>query len=160
MYFNCCDDAEGEYKKWINHYKIQKKNNQKNKNKRQNETKLLRHRNWKVKNIMLLLLIKTKKLLFVSLFLFTFTRGVMNSWDQIREARPYHERDSSSKSDFNTQANQRKRKTIYCELNTHWTLGRTRKVIPPPWYKAGGRGGGVDWTPPLHCNVKWQILDK
>ena len=72
--------------------------------------------------------------------MFTFTRGVMKPWDQIREARPYHERDSSSKSDFNTQANQRKRKAIYCELNAHRTLGRTRKVVPPPWYKGYGRG--------------------
>ena len=60
-----------------------------------------------------------KELLLVCLFLFTFTRGVMKPWDRIRKARPYHERDSSSKSDLNTQANQRKRKTIYCELNTH-----------------------------------------
>ena len=153
MYINCCDDTEGEYKKRINHLKkIPKKNNQKNKNKKQNETKLLRHRNWKVKNIMLLLLIKTKKLLFVCLFLFTFTRGVMKPWDQIREARLYHERDSSSKSDFNTQANQRKRKAIiYCELNPHSTLGRTRKVIPPPWYKEWGRGRGL--MEPLPCSV-------
>ena len=43
----------------------------------------------------------------------------MKPWNQIREARPYQERDSSSKSDFNTQANQRKRKAIYCELNAH-----------------------------------------
>ena len=109
---------------------------------------------------MLLLLIKTKKLLFVCLFLFTFTRGVMKPWGQIREARPYHERDSSSKSDFNTQANQRKRKTIYCELNTHWTLRRTRKVIPPTVVQGVGWGGGVDGTPLLHCYIKWQILDK
>ena len=153
MYISCCDDTEGEYKKRINHLKkIPKKNSQKNKNKKQNETKLLRHRNWKVKNIMLLLLIKTKKLLFVCLFLFTFTRGVTKPWDQIREARLYHERDSSSKSDFNTQANQRKRKAIiYCELNPHSTLGRTRKVIPPPWYKEWGRGRGL--MEPLPCSV-------
>ena len=68
---------------------------------------------------MLLLLIKTKKFLFVCLFLFTFTRGVMKPWDQIREERLYHERDSSSKSDFSKQANQRKRKAIFCELNAH-----------------------------------------
>ena len=29
------------------------------------------------------------------------------------------------------------------------TLGRTHKVIPPPWYRGGG-GGGVDqWNPSL-----------
>ena len=153
MYINCCDNTEGEYKKPINHLKKipKKKNNQKNKNKKQNETKLLRHRNWKVKNIMLLLLIKTKKLLFVCLVLFTFTRGLMNPWDQIREARPYHERDSSSKSDLNAQANKRKRKAIYCELKAHWTLGRTRKVISLPWYKVyeGAGGGGWRLSPEL-----------
>ena len=29
------------------------------------------------------------------------------------------------------------------KLTVHLTLGRTRKVVPPPWYK----GGGVDGTP-------------
>ena len=28
------------------------------------------------------------------------------------------------------------------------TLGRTRKFIPPPWYKGGGGGTGVDGTRP------------
>ena len=79
MYINCCDNTEGEYKKPMNHFKIPKKEktNQKNKNKKTKETKLLRHRNSKVENIMLLLLIKTKNLLFVCLFLFTFMGGVM-----------------------------------------------------------------------------------
>ena len=27
------------------------------------------------------------------------------------------------------------------------TLGRTRKFIPPPWYKGGGGEGKVDGTP-------------
>ena len=36
---------------------------------------------------------------------------------------------------------------INCEATLHnLTLGRARKVIPPPWYK--GVGGGVDGTPP------------
>ena len=26
------------------------------------------------------------------------------------------------------------------------TLARTRKFIPPPWYKGGGRGEGGDWV--------------
>ena len=32
----------------------------------------------------------------------------------------------------------------------HLTLGRTRKFIPPEWYKGGGRGEGVgvDGAPP------------
>ena len=25
------------------------------------------------------------------------------------------------------------------------TLASTRKFIPPPWYKGGGRGGGGEW---------------
>ena len=28
-----------------------------------------------------------------------------------------------------------------------FTLGRTRKFIPPPWYKGAERGGGIDETP-------------
>ena len=32
------------------------------------------------------------------------------------------------------------------DLESSLTLGRTRKFIPPPWYK-GGRGGVVEWKP-------------
>ena len=70
---------------------------------------------------MLLLLINTKKTS-VCLLVFVYFYARSNEAlepGQIREARLYHERDSSSKSDFNTQANQRKRKTIYCELNAY-----------------------------------------
>ena len=85
MYINCCENTEGEYKKRMNHFKKfpPKKTIRRIKQKTK-ETKLLRHRNSKVKNIMLLLLIKTKKILFVCLFLFSFTRGVMKPWDQAR----------------------------------------------------------------------------
>ena len=108
MYINCCDNTEGEYKKRMNHFKKFKKKTIrriKTKNKR-NEITKTQELKGKEHNAS------------VCLFLFTFTRGVMKSWGQIREAQTYHERDSS-KSDFNTQENQRKRKAIYCELNAH-----------------------------------------
>ena len=54
---------------------------------------------------------------------------------------------SGSKSDFNTQANQRKRNTIYCELNTHWTLGRTRKH----WWEHGHIDGNTALI--VHCGT-------
>ena len=118
MYINCCDDTEGEYEKRINHLKKipKKKTIRRIKTKKQKEQKTqeLKGKEHNASNIN-----QDRKLLFICLFLFTFTGGVMNPWDQIREARPYHERDSSSKADFNTQANQCKRKAIFCELNAH-----------------------------------------
>ena len=48
------------------------------------------------------------------------------------------------------------------------TLGRTRKFIPPPWYK-GAKGGGVRWNPIpgvlICCSIskwfyfKWKAFD-
>ena len=32
-------------------------------------------------------------------------------------------------------------------IQSELTLGRTRKFIPPPWYKVGGGGGGRGWNP-------------
>ena len=38
------------------------------------------------------------------------------------------------------------------------TLGRTRKVIPPPWHKGGGGGGGeVDETSSV--SFQWKAFD-
>ena len=73
----------------------------------------------------------------------------MKPWDQIREARPCDKRNSSSKSDFNTQENQRKREAIYCELNSHWTLGPAYMQSHTPTVVQGvgecGGGGGLGW---------------
>ena len=46
------------------------------------------------------------------------------------------------------------------------TLGRTRKFIPPPWYK-GGRGGGgwmereflICWSIPKRFYLQWKAFD-
>ena len=41
-----------------------------------------------------------------------------------------------------------------CECFTSLTLGRTRKFIPPPWYKGGGGG----WDPSTEFLICCSIL--
>ena len=53
------------------------------------------------------------------------------------------------------------------EQSDSLTLGRTRKVRPPPWYKRGGRAGAVDGPPCflICCSIskrfclQWKVLD-
>ena len=46
----------------------------------------------------------------------------------------------------NTEGSLDLKRSYVFTLLTVLTLGRTRKFIPPPWYRVGG--GGVDGTPP------------
>ena len=146
MYINCCDNTEGEYKKRMNHFKTIPKQKTirriKTKNKR-NEITKTQELKGKEHNASV---INQDKKTSVCLLVFVHFYAPSNEAfgpGQIREARPYHERDSSSKSDFNTQANQRKRKAIiYCELTRTEPSGVHAKSYPHRGTRGRGGGGG------------------
>ena len=85
MYINCSDNTEGEYKKRMNHFKKFPPKKTIRRIKTKSKTKeITKTQELKGKEHNASVINQDKKnLLFVCLFLFTFTRGVMKPWDQI-----------------------------------------------------------------------------